>query len=77
MRSDGYDDSESPNELLTTYKEREIGKTLYRVTSIYKGEIDLAKALEDLTTRRILRHENSVSVWYKAFLNNIANNCLC
>ena len=35
--------------------EKQIGKTLYRVTSIYKGEIDLQKALEDLIVRKILR----------------------
>jgi len=39
----------------TTYQEKQIGKTLYRVTSVYKGEIDLQKALEDLIVRKILR----------------------
>jgi len=48
-----------PNEPITTYHERKIGKTLFRVTSIHKGEIDLARALEDLTIRRILRQENN------------------
>jgi len=43
------------NEYETTYHERQIGKTLYRVTSVYKGEIELKKALEDLTIRKILR----------------------
>jgi hypothetical protein len=43
---------------LTTYKEKKIGNTLYRVTSIYKGEIDFKKAIEDLTIRKILRDEN-------------------
>ena len=66
MHSDGYDSAgigvKTQCEQLTTYKEHKIGKNLYRITSIYKGEIDLAKALEDLTVRRILRHENSVSV---------------
>lgn len=42
----------------TTYHEKKIGKTLYRVTSVYKGEIELGKALEDLTVRKILRNEN-------------------
>jgi len=41
--------------VVTTYHEQQIGKTLYRVTSIYKGEIELKKALEDLTVRKILR----------------------
>jgi hypothetical protein len=45
---------------VTTYHEKKIGKTLYRVTSVYKGEIELAKALEDLTIRKILRSENAV-----------------
>jgi hypothetical protein len=38
-----------------TYQEKQIGKTLYRITSLYKGEIDLQKALEDLIVRKILR----------------------
>ena len=44
--------------VVTTYHETQIGKTLYRVTSVYKGEIELKKALEDLTVRKILREEN-------------------
>jgi hypothetical protein len=44
--------------VITTYHEKQIDKTLYRVTSIYKGEIELKKALEDLTVRKILREEN-------------------
>ena len=44
--------------VVTTYHEKQIGKTLYRVTSVYKGEIELKKALEDLTVRKILREEN-------------------
>jgi len=35
--------------------EKQIGKTLYRVTSVYKGEIDLQKTLEDLIVKKILR----------------------
>jgi len=42
----------------TEYHEVKIGKTLYRVTSVYLGEIDLGRALEDLTVRKILRSEN-------------------
>ena len=41
----------------TAYHERKIGNTLYRVTSVYKGEIELKKALEDLTIRKILQLE--------------------
>ena len=40
------------------YRETKIGKTLYRVTSVYSGKADLTKALEELTVRRILRCEN-------------------
>ena len=40
------------------YREERIGGVLYRVTSVYKGEFELGKALEDLTVRKILRNEN-------------------
>jgi len=50
--------SDKPVEPVTTYHEKKIGKTLFRVTSIYKGEFELSKALEDLTVRKILRLEN-------------------
>lgn len=39
---------------VTTYKEVKIGKTLYRVTSIYIGEKDLGKTLEELAIRRAM-----------------------
>lgn len=45
----------------TTYQEVKIGKTLYRVTSIYKGEINLKDALEDLAIRRVAREAMSGS----------------
>ena len=47
-------------EPITTYYEKKIGKKHFRVTNIYLGEIELGKALEDLTVRKILRDENSV-----------------
>jgi len=50
----------APDKTVTTYHEKKIGKTLFRVTSVYKGEIELAKALEDLAVRKILRNENVV-----------------
>ena len=50
------------NEPVTTYQEKMIGKTLYRVTSVYKGEFELGKALEDLTIRKILREENNIEI---------------
>lgn len=39
----------------TSYRELQIGKVLYRVTSVYKGEINLKKALEDLAVHRVAR----------------------
>ena len=47
--------SGSPDYPHTQYHEQKIGKTLYRITSVYKGEVDLANALEDLTARRIIK----------------------
>jgi len=53
-------DKDAPNApVITTYHEKQIGKTLYCVTNIYKGEIELKKALEDLTVRKILNEENT------------------
>jgi len=46
-----------PTEPVVTYHEEKIGKTLYRVTSVHKGDVDIAKVLEDLVVRKILRHE--------------------
>ena len=43
---------------ITTYHEREIDGKLYRITSVYMGKIDLRKALEDLTVRKILQSES-------------------
>ena len=48
-------------EPVTTYHEKKIGKTLYHVTSVYKGEFELGKALEDLTVKKILRDESAVT----------------
>ncbi len=45
---------------VTTYHEETIKGTLYRVTSVYQGKIDLGKALEDLTVRKILQTENGL-----------------
>lgn len=38
----------------TSYKEVMIGKTLYRVTSVFTGEKDLGKTLEQLAVRRAM-----------------------
>ena len=47
-------------ESLVTYQETKIGRSLYRVTSVHKGEFELAKALEKLIVGKILREENSL-----------------
>jgi|GEM_PF-6845343 len=39
---------------LTAYHEKAIGKTLFRVTTIYKGEIDFKKAIEDAVIKKIV-----------------------
>ena len=46
---------------VTTYHEEIIKGTLYRVTSVHTGKIDLAKALEELTVRKILQRENALT----------------
>jgi uncharacterized lipoprotein YehR (DUF1307 family) len=46
-------------EPFTTYKEKKINGTLYRVTCVYKGDIELRKALEDLTVKKILALQNA------------------
>jgi hypothetical protein len=48
-------DKKTGNKEMTSYCEVKHGKVLYRVTSTYKGEIELGKALEDLTVKKVLR----------------------
>lgn len=38
----------------TSYKEVRIGNTIYRVTSVFTGEKDLGKTLEQLAIRRAM-----------------------
>ncbi len=38
----------------SSYKEVQIGRTLYRVTSVYSGEKDLKSTLENLAVRSVL-----------------------
>ena len=52
-----YEEAEKPQ--LTAHHEKMINKTLYIVTSVYKGEIDFAKAMEDLIIRKILREDGA------------------
>ena len=43
-----------PKEPVTSYKEIRSGKTLYRVTSVFSGEKDLGRMLEQLAVRRAM-----------------------
>ena len=52
--------TQSKTRPITTYHEETLKGTLYRVTSVYQGKIELGKALEDLTVRKILQRENSL-----------------
>jgi hypothetical protein len=38
----------------TSYKEVKVGKTIFRVTSVYLGEKDLGKTLEQLAVRKAM-----------------------
>ena len=42
------------NKPATSYKEVRIGNTIYRVTSVFTGEKDLGKTLEQLAIRRAM-----------------------
>ncbi len=39
---------------VTSYKEVKIGKTVYRLTSVFLGEKDLGKTLEQLAIRKAM-----------------------
>lgn len=39
---------------MTVYREKQIGNTLYRVTSVYTGEKELGGTLEQLAVRKVL-----------------------
>ncbi len=43
--------TESNTVVTTSYREVQIGNTLYRVTSVFMGEKDLGKTLEQLAIR--------------------------
>lgn len=43
-----------PKEPVASYKEVRIGKTLHRVTSVFSGEKDLGRTLEQLAVRRAM-----------------------
>lgn len=42
------------NEPKTSYKEGRIGNTVYRVTSVFSGEKELGKTLEQIAVRRAM-----------------------
>ena len=44
----------SDNIFPTTYREVKMGRTVFRVTSVFKGEKDLAKSLEQLAIRKAM-----------------------
>lgn len=43
-----------------SYREVKIGHTVFRVTSVFSGEKDLGKTLEQLAIRRVLTENASV-----------------
>lgn len=50
---------------VSQYREVQIGKTIYHVTSIYTGEKELGKTLEQLAVRKVL---NEIQQTGKALL---------
>lgn len=51
----------------TAYKEVRIGKTVYRVTSVFLGEKDLGETLEQLAVRKAMNEiKGNVSSCVKA-----------
>ena len=45
---------DKPVRQTASYKEVQIGNTLYRVTSVFTGEKDLGRTLEELAIRRAM-----------------------
>ena len=45
----------------TSYKEMQIGNTLYRITSVFSGEKDLGKTLEQIVVRKAMTEINSAA----------------
>ena len=46
----------------TSYKEVKVGKTIYRITSVFLGEKDLGKTLEQLAIRKAMTDIKSGAV---------------
>ena len=59
MESNRTANTNAVPEPVTAYREVKIGKMLYRVTSVFKGEVDLKAALEDSSVRRVVRESLS------------------
>ena len=47
----------------TSYKEVRIGNTIYRVTSVFIGEKDLGKTLEELAVRHAMNDLTSAPAY--------------
>ncbi|HBL84343.1 MAG: hypothetical protein A2Y17_05060 [Clostridiales bacterium GWF2_38_85] len=47
-------DEKTALEAPTSYKEIKLGRTIYRVTSVFLGEKDLGKTLEQLAIRKAM-----------------------
>jgi len=45
----------------TTFHEQKVGRTWFRVTSVYNGDIDLARTLEDLIVRKVAAAQKTSS----------------
>lgn len=52
-------DTVSGERTVTTYHEVMVGNTLFRVTSVYRGQVELRDALENLTVSKALRHSET------------------
>lgn len=55
------DKKTATKEPTTSYKEVRIGGTVYRVTSVFSGEKDLGKTLEQLAVRRAMTENTPTS----------------
>lgn len=54
MENSIHDTVLQPLAPVTTYREVKIGRTLYRVTSVYTGEKELGPTLEKLAAQHVL-----------------------
>lgn len=47
-------EKKSSQNISSSYKEVKVGKTIYRVTSVFLGEKDLGKTLEQFAVRKAM-----------------------